>query len=155
MKLTRNTIEEAALQAASETFAEMTFLDVIRDEEQQAFTEGQLLYIEMQDPVKGRLVMALPTELKRSIVENIHATDWEELSVSDVDDCLLEVLNVYAGDFIRALFGEEAKARLSFPTVMISFDEVVDIEEFYRFHFNAEGTPFRLYIHLEAEVSEE
>jgi CheY-specific phosphatase CheX len=154
MELKKEAIGNAALQAGSETFAEMTFLDVLKDEEESSFTEGQLLYIEIYEPVKGRLIMALPTELKREIVENIHAIDWEELTVSDVDDCLLEVLNVYAGDFVRALFDSEAKVRLSFPSVMISFEEVNDLEAFYRFHFSAEGVPFCVYIHLEAEVTE-
>jgi CheY-specific phosphatase CheX len=154
MELSKQNIGDAALQAIRETFAEMTFLDVLVDEEENDFTEGQLLYLEIYEPVKGRLILVLPTELKREIVENIHATDWEELSVSDVDDCLLEVLNVYAGDFVRALFGKEAKLRLSFPTVMFGFEEIPDLEQFIHFHFHAEGRPFRVYIHLEAEVAE-
>ncbi len=154
MKLSEEAIGKAALQAVSETFAEMTFLDVLPDEEETSFEPGQLLGIEVYEPLKGRIVLALSTELKQSIVENIHAKDWEELSVSEIDDCLLEVLNVYAGDFLRAILGPDAKVRLSFPAVMISLDEVPQEETFYTFHFHAEGMPLRVYIHLEAEVSE-
>jgi hypothetical protein len=87
-------------------------------------------------------------------VENIHATDWQELSVNDIDDCLLEVLNVYAGDFARALFGKETQVKLSFPAVLFSLEELPDSEDFYRVYLDAEGQPFRVDIHLNAEVEE-
>ncbi len=144
-------IREAILESTADTFAEMTFLDVLEDEEKQDFEAGQLLYIEFDRPIYGRLMLSMPLELKQMIVENIHAKDWEELSVSDIDDCLLEVLNVLAGNFLRALHREDIKVHLNFPHVMFSYEEISDLESFDVYHFSAEGTPFSISLALHQE----
>jgi CheY-specific phosphatase CheX len=144
-------IYEAIHEATANTFAEMTFLDVLEDEEKQDFEAGQLLYIEFDKPMYGRLLLTMPLELKRMIVENIHAKDWEELSVSEIDDCLLEVLNVLAGNFLRALHREDIKVHLSFPHVMFSYDEISDLDSFELYRFNAEGIPFTISLALHQE----
>ncbi|MFW6343540.1 MAG: chemotaxis protein CheX [Sediminispirochaetaceae bacterium] len=144
-------VKEALSEATTGTFADMTFLDVLEDEEHLPFEAGQLLFIEFDRPIYGRLILTMPLELKQMIVENIHATDWEELSVSEIDDCLLEVLNVLAGSFLRALHREDIKVRLSFPHVMFSYDEVPDLNTFDVYHFHAEGTPFTISLALHVE----
>jgi CheY-specific phosphatase CheX len=148
-------IHKAVVESTIGTFADMTFMDVLEDEEKTDFEAGQLLFIEFDKPIYGRLFLALPLELKQMIVENIHATSWEELSVSEIDDCLLEVLNVLAGNFLRALHQEDIKVHLSFPHVMISEEEITDLGTFEVYYFDAEGTPFTISLALHQEGSKE
>lgn len=142
---------DAIVDSTVNTFAEMTFLDVLEDGEEKSFEVGQLLYIEFDKPIYGRLVLSMPVELKRAIVENIHAKDWEELSVNEIDDCLLEVLNVLAGSFLRALHNEEIKVHLSFPHVMFSYEEIPDLDTFTVYYFDAEEIPFTISLALHQE----
>ncbi len=146
-------IHGAVVESTVETFADMTFMDVLEDEEKKDFEAGQLLFIEFDKPIYGRLLLSLPIELKQMIVENIHATSWEELSVSEIDDCLLEVLNVLAGNFLRALHQEDIKVHLNFPHVMISEEEITDLDTFDVYYFDAEGTPFTISLALHQEGS--
>lgn len=144
-------INEAIINSTINTCAEMTFLDVLEDGEKVDFEAGQLLFIEFDRPVYGRLLLTMPSELKRAIVENIHAKDWEELTVNEIDDCLLEVLNVLAGNFLRALHQEEVKVHLNFPHVMVGYEEIPDLDSFDVYHFDAEGTPFTVSLALHQE----
>lgn len=146
-------IRSALAEATAGTFADMTFLDVLEDEEDSSFEAGQLLYIEFDKPIYGRLMLSMPLELKQMIVENIHAKDWDELSVNEIDDCLLEVLNVLAGNFLRALHREDIKVHLNFPHVMFSYEEISDLESFDVYYFSAEGTPFTISLALHQEGS--
>ena len=147
-------IRSAITDATINTFADMTFIDVLEDEEKRPFEAGQLLFIEFDRPIYGRLLLTMPPELKQAIVENIHAVSWDELSVSEIDDCLLEVLNVLAGNFLRSLHEENVKVHLNFPHVMFSYEEITDLNTFDVYYFNAEGSPFTisLALHQEGEV---
>ena len=50
----------------------------------------------------------LPLELKKTLIESIYATPWDELTLDRKDDGLLEVLNVLAGRFLSSADPERA-----------------------------------------------
>ncbi|MFW5710685.1 MAG: chemotaxis protein CheX [bacterium] len=150
-QITRDKAKGAVLRAAQSTLGEMAFIDVIDAETPRDFEAGQLMFIEFYKPIHGRLLMSMPADIKKAIVENIHATDWNELSVSEIDDCLLELLNVLGGNFLRELKGGETKVQLSFPTVLFSLEEISDLDSFWKFDFDAEGIPFSVSLALHEE----
>lgn len=152
LELTKENTKDALLKAIQSTLGEMAFIDVIEAEEPQEFETGQLMFIEFYKPIHGRLLLALPIEIKQAIVENIHATDWNELSVNEIDDCLLELLNVLGGNFLRELEGGEVKVHLSFPTVLFSLEEILDLDSFWEFNFDAEGSPLTISVALHEEA---
>jgi CheY-specific phosphatase CheX len=150
-EITREQAKAAVMRATQSTLGEMAFIDVIEGEEPQNFDAGQLMFIEFYKPVHGRLLLAMPADIKQAIVENIHATDWNDLSVSEIDDCLLELLNVLGGNFLRELQNNETKVQLSFPTVLFSLEEIQDLDSFWKFGFDAEGAPFTISLALHEE----
>src|SRR6056297_1699093 len=151
LELTKENAKDARLRALQSTLGEMAFIDVIEAQEPQEFETGQLMFIEFYKPIHGRLLLALPIEIKQAIVENIHATDWNELSVNEIDDCLLELLNVLGGNFLRELEQKDVKVHLSFPTVLFSLEEITDLDSFWKFSFDAEGNPFTTSLALHEE----
>lgn len=144
--------KEALIAATKNTLAEMAFLDVIALDQKTDFETGQLLYIEFSKPIHGRMLLAFPTEMKQEVVENIHATAWEDLSVSEIDDCLLELLNILGGNFLRELHEDNTRVQLSFPHVLFSLEEISDLQNFKEYYFDAEGNSFSVSLSLQEEA---
>lgn len=145
-------IQEAMTEALQETFSDMVFLDVMPlDGRPDDLEYSQILYLEFLDPHAGKCLLYLPKELKRTMVENVHADEWENLSPDEKDDCLLEILNVIGGNFLRALFGQTQKFNMSFPTVFFDEDDVEHRDRFFDMYYDAEGTPFGVSIHMSSE----
>ncbi|HDQ13436.1 MAG TPA: chemotaxis protein CheX [Sediminispirochaeta sp.] len=151
VEINEHKARQALIKASKDTLGEMAFLDVMELEEAADFKVGQQLFIEFSHPIRGRMLLSFPLEIKQAIVENIHATDWESLSFDEIDDCLLELLNILAGNFLRELHEESVKVQLSFPRVLFSLDEIGDIENFYVYYFDAEGSPFSVSLSLKEE----
>lgn len=151
MEITEEKAKAALLAATKNTLAEMAFLDVVELEERPEFETGQLLFIEFSKPIHGRLLLAFPAEIKQEIVENIHASAWEDLSVNEIDDCLLELLNILGGNFLRELDEDSGKVQLSFPHVLFSLEEISDLQNFREYYFDAEGKPFSVSLSLREE----
>jgi hypothetical protein len=146
MNNTRDAIRSALEDAVTETFTEMAFLDAIPAEQPVENSESQVFAIEVRGDESYRLVLDLPLETKRSIVENVHACPWEELSSSDIDDCLLEFLNVLGGSFGRTYWGDDSRYKLSFPEVRIGVQEDVTADEVDSFWFDAYGQIFAVHV---------
>ena len=98
-------------------------------------------------PVQGDITLLLPAAAKRKIVENIYAKDWKLMDETEIDDCLLELLNVLAGNFLREYSRTTAGHDLSLPEVQFEpTPHEQNGEE--RCFFDVEGTPFEARIHL-------
>lgn len=145
----REEMKDALDMAVAHTFGDMSFLDVqpALDEEPGA-QDGQLLHISFLSPATGGMMLLLPLELKRQIVENIHAKPWEELNNTEIDDCLLELLNVLAGNFLQQMYGADTKVNLSFPEVLFARSEVEHVGAYYDYSYNAEGIPLAVNVRL-------
>jgi CheY-specific phosphatase CheX len=147
--LTKDELKDSLDMAVALTFGDMSFLDVQPAlEEEQSAQEGQLLHISFLAPATGGMMLFLPLELKRQIVENIHAKPWDELNNTEIDDCLLELLNVLAGNFLQQMFGSDTKVNLSFPEVLFDRFEVEHVGSYHDFFYNAEGIPLVVSIRL-------
>lgn len=146
MNQTDVTMQTALETAVAETFTEMAFLDAIPAEAPPESSESQVFAIEVRGDEPQRLVLDLPLDTKQSIVENIHARPWDELSSSEIDDCLLEFLNVLGGNFGRAYWGDDSRYKLSFPEVRIAVRDDIDAEEVRSYWFDAYGQLFAIHI---------
>ncbi len=92
------------------------------------------------------MVLFLPSECKRLIVKNIYGSDWNELHDPEIDDCLLEILNVLAGNFLNEYCGNDAKHDMSLPGLLFDEKEMSLSEAPSENYFDAEGTIFKIAI---------
>ena len=135
-------IKKAVEDAVIKTFAEMAFIDVVPTEEGDVTIDfGPILSISFSYPVHGGFILYLPNECKKQIVEDVFARDWEELSMSEIDDCLLELLNVLAGNFLHFLCGENIKYNMNFPEVLFDETDITPADSYKKLLFRRGGYP--------------
>ena len=135
-------IIEALDRSVVESLAEMAFVDVIPADPAD-ITVSHVIRIRYNGPDQGELVLHLPHACKRRIAENTYGMDWIQLHDSDIDDCLLELLNVIAGNFIQHHFGAETHNDLSLPELLFDDARLGDHQYIDRF-FDAEGDLFKV-----------
>lgn len=146
MEAAIKSIEVAVTEAVQQTFADMAFIDVEVDSESD-FPGGQMIHISFYEPVEGEMALMLSKACKESVVENIYGKDWSEVDSAAVDDCLLEMINVIAGNFLNLYCGFRSKHNLSLPKLIFDLDEVHNRNEARFFCFDAEGAPLKIVIH--------
>ncbi len=142
-------IREAMIKAIESVFSEMVFIDTLHfDGKPEDFTFTQILYIDIVSPANGYIIAYIPLELRKTIVETIHSKDWDEMHATEIDDCLLEILNVIAGNFMTDLLGRGEKYNISFPAVNYDEEDIENIESSQEIYFDAEGSVFRINVLL-------
>ncbi len=142
-------IRDAMIKAIESVFSEMVFIDTLHlDKKPEDFTYTQILYIDIISPEKGYIIAYLPLELRKTIVETVHSIDWDEMHATKIDDCLLEILNVIAGNFMTDLLGRDNKYNISFPAVNYDEEDIENIESSQEIYFDAEGSIFRINVLL-------
>ena len=90
----------------------------------------------------------MPSECKKLIVENIYGADWSTLHATEIDDCLLEVLNVMAGNFLIERFGRQVRYDISLPDLLFDDTKISKSNGFDFLPFDAEGIPFKVAMKL-------
>jgi len=106
-------IKETLISAVIRTFSDMAFIDVeVLKEIPEELTCSHIIHISLSAPEHGEIALFLPSDCKRMIVENIYGSDWTSLNPTEIDDCLLEILNVLAGNFLTEYFGAEVKLNM-------------------------------------------
>jgi len=147
--MTNELIKKAMIKTIESVFSDMIFIDTLHiDNKPESFNYTQILYIDILSPQKGYIIAYLPLELRKTIVETIHSTDWSEMHASEIDDCLLEILNVIAGNFMTELLGRDVKYNISFPAVNYDEEDIENLDKSQTIFFNAEGPVFRINILL-------
>jgi CheY-specific phosphatase CheX len=142
-------IEKSIEESMKQTFEAMAFIDVEVDEAAEAeFTAGQLMHISFSEPIEGEMVLILSKECKMQVVENIYGKEWTEVDPTAVDDCLLEMLNVIAGNFLNSYCGYRSKHNLSLPNLIFDLQETHDQKEARFFCFDAEGAPLKVSLRI-------
>ncbi|OHD18392.1 MAG: hypothetical protein A2086_05895 [Spirochaetes bacterium GWD1_27_9] len=140
-------VKEALVNSTIQTFSDMAFLEVIENfENNNDSTYQNIVLIEILKPTYGSLYLLLPNELKNMITKNIYGDDFDNLKENDIDDCLLEILNVLAGNFLTSLFGNKAIYKIELPQVLIDFKKR---EDYNLVKFNAEGIKFEIFYIVE------
>jgi len=109
---------EAVNQAVVSTFEQMAFLDVSPGGTGVALTEGPVLFLAYTQPVAGDFSLFLPKELKFQVAEAIYGENWHQLSTTQLDDSLLELMNVLVGRILSAHFGPQTTYAMGLPTVL-------------------------------------
>lgn len=129
----RKALEHTVVNA----FSDMAFVDVIPCTPGEVNT-SHLLKIAFRGSEDGELVLYLSHESKQKIVENIYGEDWNNLDPSEIDDCLLELMNVIAGNFVQALYGTGNAHDISLPELVFDESMLGDAvsDDYY---FDAEG----------------
>ncbi|MAG14046.1 MAG: hypothetical protein CMN78_05570 [Spirochaetales bacterium] len=136
-----------------ETFADMAFMDVTRLEGAKVgFQHNQIMHISFLEPIRGDIALVLPSECKRSLVENIYGDDWRALHDDRIDDCLLEILNVVAGRFLTDYCGSNQTHIMSLPSMLFDEKEIANLDGHSEFLFDAEGMPFKVNINVETSI---
>ena len=144
--------EYALEQAVAGTFADMAFIDVIRTAEAgYDMMYGQILFIAFSGELHGSLVLYLPLKLKQMIASNIHGRVFSSLKPYEIDDCLLELINVLAGNFLGYYLGMAARYTLTLPEAVFDEKELPAGDRFSKYFFNAEGEPFLVAVCLKAK----
>ncbi len=142
-------IKKSFIDSVVDTFAEMAFIDVITEENYEGeINYSSILGLEFTVPGEGGMYFYMTKECKKQLVENIYGEDWIILNDMEIDDCLLEILNVLAGDFLKNLYGKDLKVRMSFPRLFFDDDEIMASHDRLNFIFNAEGAMFRAEVRI-------
>lgn len=140
---------EAFKASVAKTFSEMAFLDAEPIGELESELEySHIVHITFSEPNAGEIALFLPLPVKQDIVENIYGEDWESMKATEIDDCLLEMLNVLAGDFLSDLYGAGAHRDLSLPDLLFDESELSKADEFETYCFDAEGNQFKAELRL-------
>jgi len=141
----KDKIKDAMVKTIESVFSEMIFIDTLHVEEvPESFEYTQILFIDIISPKNGYIIAYLPLDLRKTIVETIHSSDWNDMHASEIDDCLLEILNVVAGNFMTELLGRDHKYNISFPAVNYDEEDIGNLDKSQEIYFNAEGPVFRI-----------
>lgn len=147
--MTNELIKKSMIKTIESVFSDMVFIDTLHIvDTPENFIYTQILYIDIISPHTGYVIAYLPLELRKIIVETIHSTDWDDMHASEIDDCLLEILNVITGNFMTELLGRDSKYNISFPAVNYDEEDIENLNKSQSIFFNAEGPIFRINILL-------
>ena len=136
--------QTALHRAITESFSDMAFIDVVPAQcHEEAPEASHILFISFSKPIAGYISLYLSTECKQKIAENIYGKNWEDLKDEEIDDCLLEMVNVLAGRFLR-FSREEEKHAMSLPQLLFDDSEVPDTQHCDVCLFDAEGIIFKV-----------
>ena len=114
-------VKQAATRAVRAAFEGMAFLDVMQIQGSDltiASRGATVLTIPITEPFLGDMTLVIPRECRNRIVENIFGKDNSQIGSKTTGDCLLELLNVFAGTFMGDLLGPEARYKIGFPGVV-------------------------------------
>ncbi len=142
-------VADAAYAALADTLADMAFVDVMRAENDGTELDvRQIMHIRLLAPCEGEMALYLPLAAKQLIVGNTYGSEWETLDATQIDDCLLETLNVLAGNFLKECFGEDTQHEVSLPELLFDESELKDTQGLERLFYDAEGIPIGIAVRL-------
>lgn len=145
-----NNMKNAAISGVKKAFEEMAFIDVDYIEDKKVDVNySHILFVNILEPLFGKMALYLPYECKRKIIENIYSKDMKELHADETDDCQLELLNVLVGNILSFLYKKEKKYKLDLPKILFDENEISwNKKNINKFYFNAEGFNIKLLIDL-------
>ncbi len=109
---------QAMIAAVRQTLENMVFMEVMPHydhsyeipPEECVWTSLLIL-----DPVQGEVRLAMPKSLLKKLTENVFALEENEISQSQLDDILNELLNTIAGLFMTNLLADDQEYKLGLP----------------------------------------
>ena len=143
-------LHDAFVSATKKTFSEMAFVDVTESTRpSDELTYSHIIYQTFLEPQRGECALFMPTGCKKMIVENIYGEDWNTLNPDQTDDCLLELCNVLAGNFLINLYGADAHRDMSVPQLLFDEAHLTHGKNTIKYHFYAEEIPFKTHLTIE------
>jgi hypothetical protein len=144
MKNKNSDIHIAIISGVKKTFEEMAFIDVVESGD-SGVKFSHILYIDILEPIVGKIAMFLPFECKNAIAQNIYGKDIKELKSEEIDDCQLELLNVLVGNVLSFYYGGKKKYKVDLPSILFDENEIEwNRKETNEYFFDAEGCIFKL-----------
>ncbi len=143
-------MKEAVINGVKKTFEEMAFIDIdYVDDKKTDVNYKHILFVNILEPIFGKIALYLPYECKRLIIENIYSKDMKDLHADEADDCQLELLNVLVGNILSFLYKKKKKYKLDLPKILFDEFEIAwNKKNVNMYFFNAEGFNIKLLIDL-------
>lgn len=142
VKINPEKIKEILNLSVIKAFEEMSFIDVIPSEPIE-IQKQPLFFIDFKEPLQGSLFLMADRPCKELIIQNIFAQELTELDKKIADDCLLELVNVIGGLFIRSLLPEQ-DPQVGIPSMLFNEEDIKHQKEYKAFYYEAEGTYFKI-----------
>lgn len=132
--------------AVEEAFEVMAFIDVSQSKSEEYKCRNKIR-IDIIKPFKGNIYLLFSDDLTDKIIGNIYGDDSAKLNTKTKNDCLLELMNIVAGNFMTFYFGASADYEMDLPEVDTEIPEQ-DYKNRVNCFFNAEGLKFRAIINI-------
>ena len=145
-----NNLKDAVINGVKKTFQEMAFIDVINIENEDLNVDYKhILFVNILEPLLGKICLYLSYECKKRILENIYGKNMKELHINEIDDCQLELLNILVGNILSFYYKNKKKYMLDLPKILFDEQEVRgDTKDMKAYYFDAEGCYFKLLVAL-------
>lgn len=141
-------IDELVHKAIAVTLENMAFMEVLPQSEEPAAGEedenltARLLVL---DPMQAEMILTLPNQLLRNIIDVVHAFPEEEVVEQIQDDMLGELLNTVAGRLLNDFLPGDQTYQLGLPEVSQDRPDLCDGPG-KTWCYDVEGSPLRLTI---------
>ncbi|MBN2442919.1 MAG: chemotaxis protein CheX [Spirochaetales bacterium] len=136
---------KAVIFATKITFEDMVFVDAQPlNEDDLNLKPHYVLYVSYNKPESGKMALFLSSGCARMISENIFGIEWKDLGENDIRDCLLELLNVLAGNFLKLFYKHSEHYSTTFPKLISDISKIKAMEQYKTFYFDAEGKAFKI-----------
>lgn len=132
-------------EAVALSVGDMAFMDAEPIEKSKAAVPaGQLVHIRFAHPLVGYITLHLPSTTKQRLVENVFGRSWDELAGSEVDDCLMEMVNIIAGNFLLKIGEGEHSHAVSLPQMLYDEQDIPPIGKPLTRHYNIDDDVVRV-----------
>lgn len=117
---TQGKFYQAMHQAVSQTLENMVFVEVMaHPDKAYIMPEDETVWTSLliNDPVQGELILAMPHNTLEKFTGNIFAMPEDDLTDTQKNDILNELLNTIAGLFMTNLLAQDQQYKLGLPAI--------------------------------------
>lgn len=143
-----NPFYPAMINAVRQTLENMVFMEVIEQRGTPSVIPADgLAWSSMliNEPVQGELRLAVPSELLKKITGNVFGVDEEEVTSSQTDDILNELLNTIGGLFMTNLLPKEQQYKIGLPSLEAGDLPLADENTVVWHLINSDEEPLKIY----------
>ena len=140
---------QAMLTAVSQTLENMAFMEVMEHFDQSYEIPAEDLVwnsLLINDPVQGEVKLAMPKSLLKKLTGNIFALDDDEITQSQMDDILNELLNTIVGLFLTNLLADDQEYKMGLPESGEGELSEADTEPIICKLMTADEDPLQIYV---------
>jgi CheY-specific phosphatase CheX len=134
-------VRDALARCVTSVFADLAFLDVqvAGDEKKIDTKDMRIAAISVLMPLSCRIKLKIPGSLRDHIADTLFAgIEGKSADLrKNAEDSILEILNIVAGAFLSAYFGQGTEIRLELPEYLYADDD--DGQTVTRIVMDAEG----------------